>query len=310
MELFKEHSFSRCIGEGFNFLAKHLFLVSKVMLPYYTISSLVLVMYMAMHTKLSVQQQVYGEVQLDDYLWAVALFILLAIISLFANGRLILLFRRMCGIDQSPEGLTKMQLLRHTICKTSWLAWRSVPYLAFYYVLAFPGLPVIQTIAGLFASLSKGYAILVGTIAVMVILACIVADAPLLYSYFCRMMRPYHIDTTTPEGRLLAESYSLKASYQKGSRRKGKILGVALMATFIVTLASTVLLLPGIISIEAYFSSVEGNVNFHDNVTIPTGGYVLMILVGTMALALSNIISIIAQVALLCLFGDIYSAEK
>ena len=88
-------------------------------------------------------------------------------------------------------------------------------------------------------------------------------------------------------------------------RHLGKVTGTTLLSLFILIVVSAVVYLPYIVSTYAYFSSVEGQINFGDVALIPTSGYILMVLACTLCYTIINIISVGFYTSLLFLYGSI-----
>lgn len=317
ISLYSNHSYAACIGEGFRFLAKHLLLVSKVMLPYYTVYSLLMVLSSAANIRVNVGTIAGDEITPQMVITAILLFVVAYVAHLIATGRLFLMLRRLTGAEIStPEEMakevtaTKTAAWKTTIRRTLQLAYRSLPYSIWGLPVAYFGSAAAEAAMKRIMGLSQTYMIATLIAIAVFFIVAVVFAIPFIYTYYCRMMQPSYIDTTTEEGRRQKEAFGLKAAYRKAFRHKGKILGVTMLAMFLFAVASMVLLLPGFVSTEAYLSSVEGRVNFGDSVLIPTYGYVFMVVVSTVSYTLANILSVSVVASLMYLHGDIYSKEK
>lgn len=297
MDIYKHHSYAGCIGEGFSFLAKQLFLVTRVMMPYFLVLSLFLVIGTALNTKINVAVLANQELEGMDVALSIASMILVGLTYFLANGRMFLLFRRLAGVEQSSrEGENTRKAWVVSLQRSVQLAVRSLPYTVWLF-LAFVGFSdLLDYYISFVASLSKGYAIATVIATLLIIIAAVVFLTPLVYTYYCRMM-----DCDKAGG--------FKLAYRKGFSNKGKIFTVTLLSLFVVAVASVILLLPGIVSINAYFSSVEGQVNFGDTVLIPASGYVAMIVCSTVSLSFTCLLSMIMHTALLYLHGDIFTKQ-
>lgn len=310
ISLFSRHSFASCVSNGWTFLAKQLLLLSKVMLPYFTVLSLAVVIFTAYNIKLNITTIAYGMVSVEEILLSIALFTLTWVIGVISLARLFLLFRRLTALEiPKPEEVaaTKTTRAKQTLRRTLQLAWRSMPYTVWVLVLFMPGFPIIDPLTTYIGGLSKEYMAL--AIFALLIAAWIAALflTPIIYTFYCRMMKPTVImnDDSAKE-----QTFAFKEAYRKGFRHKGKIFSLTLWSAFLQLIVSAVILLPGIVAIEAYLCSVEGNVNFGDTVLIPASGYLLMIIVGTIAITFCCLLQVAFYASLMYLFGDLYSKDK
>lgn len=311
--LYKHHSYAACIGEGFRFLAKHLQMLSRVMLPYYTLTSVFAVLYVAVFTKLSVSAQANKPIEIAEVCVAVALLVVAYATYILANSRLFLLFRRVFGTEATLANEAdekKKAAWKVTFMRSLRLSWDSLPYLIWGLIINIMYVPMTGVIVEYFSPLSIEYKIVALFVIALLFLFLCVLLTPFIYTYYCRMMRPNTIELSTEEGREELASFSFRKAYVKGFRHKGKILGVTSLSAFVVFVGSLVLLLPGIISVQAYFSSVEGAINFNDQALISTTSYACMFIISTMAITLVHVLAVTFHASLLYLHGDILSNDQ
>lgn len=310
ISLFTRHSFTSCIGNGYAFLAKQLLQVTRVLLPYFTVAALFCVLFFAYNTKLNVAIEVQNNVSVTEILLAILLYALFWATSVMALSRMFLMFRRMAALEiPQPEDVlaTKAGKAKRTIKRTLQLAWRSMPYTIWGLIIGLPGFPVADPCVKFVSGLSTPYAILTVCGVILVVVIAIVFLIPLIYTFYCRMMQPTVIAADEADKR---EAFRFKTAYKKAFRHKGKIFAVTAWSIFLLVLVSVVLLLPALISTEAYLSSVEGSVNFNDTVLIGVGGYVMMFVSAVIAVTFCCLLSVAYNASLMYLFGDIYSKEK
>lgn len=313
MNIFKHRSYAACLGEGFRFLAKNVVLISKVMIPWLTISSVLTVIATALTTKLNISVLAGMKIEFSDFITALVCTIVSWIAFSFATGRMFLLFRRLVGHEltaDDDEKINKTAAWITEIRRTTNLAWRSSPYLVCCMLFAMSYTFIIGYITEMLEDLETSYIILAIAVIFLVVLAIALCLSTFLYTYYCRMMKPTNADVSTDNGKELLAKYEFRYALRKGFNNKGKLFGVALLSGFIILVASIVLMLPGIVSINAYFSSVEGAVNYGDDALIPTSGYVLMLIASTASLVAIHILAFIYHTAMLYVFGDIFSKEK
>lgn len=306
ISLFTRHSFASCVVKGWTFLAGHFLLLSKVMLPYFTVLSLVGVVFMAYNIKLNVATVAYGMVSLEEILLSMLLFTLTWAIGVISLARLFLCFRRLTALEiPKPEEVmaTRMATARNTMRRTMQLAWRSIPYTIWILLLNMPGFPIIEPLMTYIGGLSKEYMILAIFVLLLVAGIALVFLTPLVYTFYCRMMKPTVIVNDDER----EQAFAFKKAYRKGFRHKGKIFSLTLWSAFLLFVGCAVILLPGIVATEAYLSSIEGNVNFGDSTLIPASGYAIMIVVGAIALTFCCLLKVAFNASLMYLFGDIYS---
>ncbi|MBQ0073474.1 MAG: hypothetical protein KBT34_04725 [Prevotella sp.] len=206
-DLPKKRSYVRCIADGYRFLGKNLFVITKVMLPWCTLMALFLTLMNLCLTYLNVCLQVNKPA---DNMWVisgVAAMLLTIVSAAFAFRRLFKMWKRMSGMEH------------------------------------FPTLP--------------------------------------------------------------AKSF-LKAVMHN----TGNIIGVVLLGCLLTTTIGAILVLPYVISINAYFGSIEGEINFGDTVLIPWYGYALMLLSCVMAYALAFLLFIANLTSLLYLYFSVITNPK
>ena len=200
--LYTYRSYAKCISEGYTFLAKNVWMVTKVMGPYFLVFSLIFVLSNAVNTHANVEILAGKQIYLEEVVAAIALTLLALVAYIVAIMRLYRMFKRLCGI----KGKRKIYIKK--VCKA-------------------------------------------------------------IFHHF------------------------------------GKVLGTTLLALFILVVMSMVVYLPYIISTYAYFSSVEGQINFGDTAIIPTSGFVMMIVACTLCYTIINIMSVGFYASLLYLYGSI-----
>lgn len=309
ISLFERHSFTSCVCEGYSFLAKQLLLVVRVLIPYFTIASLLGVLSYAYNVKLNVAVMAQGMVSLQEILVAMLLFTLTWFAVVIAKARMFLMFRRLTALElPKPEdvSVTKVTMWKRSLIRTMQLAWRSMPYYIWVLVLYMPGFPIVEPCVMYISGLSMEYKILAVCGIVLLGIILTVFLTPIIYTFYCRMMKPSNVMGDAEQMR----AFDFKEAYKKGFRHKGKIFSLTLWSSFLYTIACFILLLPAIVATEAYLSSVESNVNFGDTVLIPVAGYVLMFVAGVIAVTFCALLSVAFSASIMYLFGDIYSKDK
>lgn len=307
--LFSSHSLSSCINEGCMFLVRQLPMVSKVLMPYFTVASFLSVLSIAYNIKLNVAVQAYSGVTLNEVIQAMVLYTLSWLAMVVAMSRMFLMFRRFVALEiPLPEDATatKWMMFRRTMVRTVQLAWRSLPYTIWVLVINMPGFPIINTYMNYVDALSwEKRALIIGATFILAVLLAVVL-APMIYTFFCRMMKPNREVSGVPD----MKQFDFLVAYRKGFRNVVKILSLAVWGSFLLFIACAVILMPGIVATEAYLSSVEGSVTYGDTALIPAYGYTLMYIIGTIAVTLCGIFGVAYAISLLHLFGDIYSKNK
>lgn len=308
MNIYKSRSYAACLGEGFRFLAKNVVLITKVMLPWLMLSSLLTVVATAMTTKLNVAMLAGMRVEFSEFITAMSLTILSWIAYALATGRMFLLFRRLVGHEltaDDDETINRTAAWITAVKRTVALAWRSAPYLVWCMIIGITYPLVIEYATGVLGGLETPYLILAIAVIFLLLLAVAICLSTFIYTYYCRMMQPTNVDASTEEGKALLERFYFRTALKKGFQHKGKIFGVAVLSGFILIIASIVLLLPAVVSVNAYFSSIEGAVNYGDEAIIPTSGFTLMLLASTASLVAIHILAFIYHTAMLYVHGDI-----
>lgn len=310
ISLFARHSFATCVSKGYAFLAKQLLLVSKVMLPYFTIASLLCVLSIAYNVKLNVAVVAQGMVSIEEVLSAMLLHTLAWLAAVVVTARMFLLFRRLTTVEiPKPEDVTatKVAAWKRSLIRTMQLAWRSLPYTIWVLILNMPGFPIVDPCMKFIGGLTMEYKTLVVCGLLLLAVIAVVLLSPFIYTFYCRMMKPTVIDKGEVEK---MRAFGFLAAYKKGFKHKGKIIMVTLWSLFLLLIACAVILLPGIVATEAYLSSVEGSINFGDKALIPAWGYALVFTSGTIAMTFCCLLGVAFSASLMYLFGDIYSKEK
>ncbi len=311
ISLFARHSFASCVSKGYAFLAKQLPLVSRVMLPYYTVAAFFNAIFLAYNIKVNVEVEVNGIASLGKVVTDMALYTVAWATLVVALSRMFLLFRRLTAMEMAQNG-DLVQAKKdgghgRTFKRTLQLAVRSLPYTIWILIFNMPGFPVIQPLLDKMKGLSLEYQglIVLGIIVLMMIVA--VFATPLVYTFYCRMMKPSGM---IDEKNVSVEQFAFRKAYKKAFHSKVKILSLTLWGGFLWGLTCVVLLLPGVVATEAYLSNVEETVNYGAYDLIPTWGYVLIIFVGTLALTFCAIMSVAYYASLMYLFGDVYTKEE
>ena len=101
--LYKERSYAACISEGFKFLAQHLRMIVKVLLPYFFIAALLesISTYLCNYTQLYVLT--HGDLSVMPLLTVILMLTISYGAIIFAIARMYLLFRRKFNIETSPN---------------------------------------------------------------------------------------------------------------------------------------------------------------------------------------------------------------
>lgn len=102
IDLYKKRSYVRCLKDGFEFLCSNLWLVTKVMMPYFLVVAALLTMLNASQVYINVCMQAAMEVDMSAVWMVFTLFPLLLIAMMLTQGRLFLLYRRMAGMEKNP----------------------------------------------------------------------------------------------------------------------------------------------------------------------------------------------------------------
>lgn len=310
ISLFARHSFASCVSKGYAFLAKQLPLISKVMLPYYTVAALCCTLYTLFNIRANVEVATNGFVELSKIFWAMGLWTVTWLTSVVAMARLFLLFRRLTAMEMAGNGdlmqAKKENNKRYTLRRTMNLVVRSLPYTIWGLILNMPGFPILDNFSNKISNLSLTYqGLAVGGLLIMLVVVAIFAS-PLVYTFYCRMMKPTGL---VADDKVMMEQFSFKTAYKKAFHSKCKILSLTIWSAFLCGIACAVLLLPGVVAIEAYLSNAEEVLNFGEHDLIPMSGYVLMAFIGTLAMTFCSMISVAYSATLMYLFGDIYSKE-
>lgn len=311
ISLFARRSFASCVRKGYSFLVKQLPLVSRVMLPYYTVASLFVTLFLAYNTKVNVMVTVDGMASLQDVVVVMVLYTIAWVTSIIALGRLFLMFRRLSAMEMTQNrelsDVGAKTGKNETFRRTAQLAVRSLPYTVWPFLINIPGFPIIDPFSKYCAGLTVGYQALVATGCLLTLIVLAVFCTPLVYTFYCRMMKPRGVVAEDDD---TIKRLSFKNAYRKAFRSKCKIFSLTVWSGFLWLISCAVLLLPGIVATEAYLSSVEESVNYGMENLIPAGGYVLMVFIGTLALTFCSMLGVAFSSAQLYLFGDIYTKEE
>lgn len=305
--LYKYHSYAACIGEGYKFLAKHLWLCVKVMMPWYVVTSLFTILSLAITVKINVAVMAEMPCEMYELGIDIAFFVMAWLTYMLGTGRMFLMFRRLAGREQlqddavmaAEEGTQtkKESAWKLTQRRTVQLAWKGAPYLACLMALNVAYAFLSDYYLQLLESVELSYKVLIVIVTLFVFLAALVSVVPLFYCYYCRMMQ-YN------------ENIPFVVAYKKGFSHKGKIFGVLMLSAFLLLLQSVLLLLPGFVSTQAYFGSIEGTVNFGDEILIPVSGYVFMLIASTVALSFAHLLAMSFHATMLYLYGDVHSSSQ
>ena len=99
---------------------------------------------------------------------------------------------------------------------------------------------------------------------------------------------------------------AIKATF----RHLGKVIGTTLLSLFILVVLSLVVYIPYVVSMYAYFTSVEAQVNYGDMADIPTSGIALMIASCTICYTIINIVSVGFYASLMFLYGSVRGVKE
>jgi len=244
MELNRERSYARCIADGWKFLGKNVWMVTKIMAPWYLVMGLLSAILNACSIYLNVSEKANTEIDPTYAYVGLAAFCLFVIVLILSQGRLFLMFSRLseCG----SASYKKLTLKSIAYCLVLWiLLW-----------------------------------------------------TPFFYPVYSWIMKGN------------GGKISFKASLKKGWNHWGKTFGVVLLSGLIMCAVSIIMMVPYFVATSAYFSSVEGKVNFGDTALIPASGYWTMLGVCAVCYAVMLIFSVAYQATLLYLYGDLKTREK
>lgn len=110
IDLYKKRSYVRCLKDGFDFLTSNLWLVTKVMAPYFVLTAALMTMLNGCLVYINVCVQAAMDVEVSALWTAMILMLLLFVALMLAQGRVFLLYRRVAGMEKNPP-LWKMSLL-------------------------------------------------------------------------------------------------------------------------------------------------------------------------------------------------------
>lgn len=201
-DLYTYRSYAGCVSEGYRFLAGNLWMVCKVMVPYFLVLSLLCVLSNAVNTHANVAILAGEEIDVTEVIAAVVLAVLCLTAYVVAMVRLYRMFKGVCGIKGKRT-----------------IRWGGVMKTIFLHL--------------------------------------------------------------------------------------GKVVGTTLLSLFVCFVLSMVVYLPYVVSTYAYFSSVEGKVNFGDTALIPISGYVMMVVACTVCYTIINILSVGFYASLMFLYGSV-----
>ncbi len=308
ISLFQRHSFAACVNEGYKFFFKQLPLISRVFLPYLTITALFIVLYCGYTVKLNVEMQLNGEIQLDQLAIAILLWTLMYGACCFTLSRFYLMFRRLSLVETPTNKLiysTRRKQHIHTLKRTTHLFIRLLPYSIWLYLLYMPAFSPISMLNEWISTLPKEWMITATVVIVLIAILLIIFCTPLLYTLACRMMKP-SLEAKIDKD-LDLRQFDFKLAYKQAFHHKGKTFWLSVWTSFLFCVSSAIIILPGIICVYAYFRNIEGMVNFGDTATIPLSGYATMLVIGTLAVTLSLMLAVPAMTSAMYLFGDIYT---
>lgn len=134
LEVYKERSYARCIKDSYDFLAKNLWLVTKIMMPYYVLVALLLTLMNSVLLYVNVRTIANMEVEMSALLSVLVILPLLAVAIMFAQGRLFMMYRRIAGLTEHPS-LWQMSLKGLVGCLLSPLFFTPVPYMFYAWVM-------------------------------------------------------------------------------------------------------------------------------------------------------------------------------
>lgn len=320
--LYKERSYAACISEGYKFLAQHLRMIVKILLPYFILSSLLLGIHNGITQYHMTQFFLTGEMSFTAMTLVFVTFTLAYCMTVFSIARMYLMFRRVFGIESSSkeEGTapTRLSLWKATCRRTSQLSLRTLPYSIWPYlfsvVLFFVVVYGYRWVLSMFLSGNMQTAgptttpeqtnwIAIAVVCVMSVLfiAFVILMLPLNYTFDHRMML---------SGDANALGNRFRTQYRIGIKHLGKIFGVNTICGFILILASAVFALPDYVLSQAYKDSITSQITFGDTAHIPTSAYAVMIVISAIASAFTFILSVAFHVAHVLLYGDIVTKEN
>lgn len=102
IELYRERSYARCIKDGFDFLTKNLWLVTKIMMPYFIVVALLLTVMNADFLYVNVCSLANIEVEYPALLLGLLIIPVLLVAVMLTQGRLFLMYRRLSGLTVNP----------------------------------------------------------------------------------------------------------------------------------------------------------------------------------------------------------------
>ncbi len=310
ISLFSSHSFSSCVSEGYSFLAKQLALLARVMLPYFTLTALVCTLYSAYTVKLNVQMQAEGAIELNELVTAIVLWTALFVTLMVSMARFYLLFRRLAMLEiPSTKEIysTRWGHCKQSLVRTLQLTKKFIPYTIWGYLWFMPGLAPGEKLLNYIATLPQTIFIAASIALLIIAIVGIILVQPLVYTLSCSLLRPTSV--TDKNAPVDMSTFNFKPAYRAAFHHKSKIFLLNLWMFFLWIISSMLILLPGIVCVYAYFRSVEGVINFGDTSYIPTAGYALMLLIGTLATTFCLLLQVPMYVANIYLFGDIYTKK-
>lgn len=134
LEVYKERSYARCIKDSYDFLAKNLWLITKIMMPYYVLVAVLLTLMNTVFLYVNVRTIANMEVEMSALIFAVAVLPLLAVAIMLAQGRLFMMYRRTSGLTEHPA-FWRMALKGLVGCLLSPLFFTPVPYMFYAWVM-------------------------------------------------------------------------------------------------------------------------------------------------------------------------------
>ena len=321
--LYKERSYAACISEGFKFLAQHLRMIVKVLLPYFFIAALLenISTYLCNYAQLYVFT--HGDLPIMSMLAAILMLTISYGAIIFATARMYLLFRRKFNIETSPnipgDKAGKLAVWKDTLKRTLKLSIHTLPYTIWPYLIGIIMFIVMlnmskwitymmtmgateQTMPTVQANDSLKWiwlAIVCGMF--LFLIALIVFTTPLTYTFDCHMMRATDTDSDKND----KKAHSFRKEYREGFKHLGKILGVNCLCGVIYMIAIAVLILPDTIMSTAYQNSIECMNQYGDDVEIPTYAYYITLTASAVASAFALILSVAFHASHVFLYGDI-----
>lgn len=321
--LYKERSYAACISEGFKFLAQHLRMIVKVLLPYFFIAALLesISTYLCNYTQLYVLT--HGDLSVMPLLTVILMLTISYGAIIFAIARMYLLFRRKFNIETSPnytgDKAGRLAVWRDTLKRTLKLSIHTLPYTIWPYLIS-----IIIFLVTLNMSKWVTYMIAMGAteqtmptvqandslkwiwIAVvcgifLFLVALIVFATPLTYTFDCHMMRAIDTDNDKND----KKAHSFRKEYREGFKHLGKLLGVSGLCSVIYLIAIVVLILPDTIMSTAYQNAIECMNQYGDEAEIPTYTYYITLTASAVASAFALILSVAFHASHIFLYGDI-----